>query len=115
MAHENDPGTPVAWTATPYRAPVLDKEGNVIGTTESLQGDEASDIFHSIVVRTEAGHTLKEIPAARVTRITTTTVHTDVEASMVDALEPYAEARRFHAGWGGLFRKHPRWVEDGDR
>jgi hypothetical protein len=115
MAHDPDPGTPVAWTAMPYRAPVLDKEGNLIGTTESLLGDEASDIFHSIVVKTEIGHNLKEIPGDQITRITTTTVHTDVDPSAVDALEPYAEAHQFHAGWGGLFRKHPRWMEDGDR
>lgn len=115
MAQDDDPGTPVAWTAMPYRAPVLDREGNVIGTTESLLGDEASDIFHSIVVKTGAGHDLLEIPGERITRITTTTVHTDIDPADVHGLEPYAKTREFHAGWGGLFRKHPRWVEDGDR
>jgi len=45
----------IAWTAMPYRAPVLDSAGNRIGTAESLLGDEEDDIFHGIVVKLADG------------------------------------------------------------
>ena len=111
MADELDPGVPVAWIAMPYKAPVLDREGHKIGTTESLLGDEQEDIFHGLVLRTE-GRDLKEIPGARVTRITTTQVRTDLEAGEVDRLPPYEAPPRFRADWGGLFRNRPQWVEE---
>lgn len=100
----------VAWIATPYREPVLDTEGNEIGKTESLLGDESDDIFHGIVVKTGVGEYM-EIPGARVTRITTERVYTDLTPDDVIELDPYEEEKWFHLGWGGLFRKHPKWKE----
>ena len=38
----SDPDVQLAWTAMPYRAPVTDRDGNRIGTAESLLGDEES-------------------------------------------------------------------------
>jgi hypothetical protein len=103
----------VAWTATPYRAPVLDAEGHVIGTTESLLGDEGEDIFHGLAVKTaeQRGHRhqVVEIAAADVTKITATRVYTSLTPSAVAELPPYKEEKWFHLGWGGLFRKRPEW------
>jgi hypothetical protein len=102
----------LAWTAMPYRAPVLDTSRNVIGSAESLLGDEDEDIFHGVVVKTKRGGHLLEIPAARVQRITTEHVYTSIRPHEIASLEPYREDKWFHLGWGGHFRKHPMWKKD---
>ncbi len=98
----------VAWIDMAYRAPVLDAEGNRIGTAESLLGDEKEDIFHGIVVRLKNGDHV-EVPAAQVAKITVSNVHLSVKPDEVAGLQEYQEERWFHLGWGGLFRKHPDW------
>jgi hypothetical protein len=113
MAEQSPEEIPVAWTAMPYRAPVIDKEGRRIGTAESLLGDESRDIFHGIVAKLEGGRQLREILAERVTRITSRAVYTDLEPEEAERLEPYQEEHSFHLGWGGLFRKHPQWEDEG--
>jgi hypothetical protein len=105
---ENEPA--VAWIAMPYRATVYATDGSVIGPAESLLGDEADDIFHGIAVRHD-GKTL-EIPAVRVKKITEKGVLTDLDPAGVAALQPYREEHWFQLGWGGLFRKHPKWDEN---
>ncbi len=97
----------VAWTAMPYRAKVVAADDSEIGSAESLLGDESEDIFHGIVVKRSGK--LFEIPAARIKKITAAGVVTDLSAADVAALEPYREEKWFHLGWGGVFRKHPKW------
>jgi hypothetical protein len=104
--------TQVAWTAMPYRAPVVASDGSKIGTAESLLGDEAEDIFHGIVIKRESDGKLVEIAAPRVAKITTNHVVTDLGTDDVAGLPPYREEQWFHLGWGGLFRKHPEWEKD---
>jgi hypothetical protein len=99
----------VAWTACPYRAPVLDSEGGIIGTTESLLGDEGEDIFHGIAVKRAHGGALVEIAAGDIVRITKLHVYTDIAPAAVADLTPYREQKWFHLGWGGHFRKRPEW------
>ncbi len=99
----------VAWPRTPYRAPVLDADGGEIGTTVSLLGDEAADIFHGLAVKHGGGQTLVEVRADQVAHITTTRVYTTVAPDDVPALQPYRAQHWYHLGWGGLFRKHPEW------
>jgi hypothetical protein len=106
-----DDETTVAWRAMPYRAPVVAADGSVIGTAESLLGDEEEDIFHGIVVKSRSGGKSLEIPAARIKKITEKHVVTDLTESEVAGLQPYREEHWFHIGWGGLFRKHPEWDE----
>jgi hypothetical protein len=101
----------ISWRATPYRAPVLDAGGVELGWTASLLGDENEDIFHGLAVKLAQGGRIVELPAARISRITQTAVHTDVRRDEVASLEPYREARWYHLGWGGLFRKRPEWKE----
>ena len=93
----------------PYRAPVTDRDGNRIGTAESLLGDEEEDIFHGIAVKRSRDGRLVEVAAAHVQRITAREVRTDLSRQEVSELPPYKEGRWFHIGWGGLFRKHPEW------
>ncbi len=101
----------IAWTAMPYRAPVLDANGDEIGHAESLMGDEDEDIFHGIAVKLKEHGRLVQIPADQVRMITTAAVHTTVARDEVASLPDYEEHRWLHIGWGGLFRKHPQWEE----
>ena len=101
----------LSWRATPYRAPVLDGNGEKFGTAESLLGDEEADIFHGLAVKLSEGGGLVEVSAARIARITASAVHTDMTRSEVGSLPAYREEHWFHIGWGGLFRKHPEWRE----
>lgn len=93
----------------PYRAPVVAADGSVIGSAESLLGDEQEDIFHGIAVKSRTGGKLVEIPAARIVKITEKHVVTDLAGDEAGSLPPYREETWFHIGWGGLFRKHPEW------
>jgi hypothetical protein len=102
----------VSWLVTPYRAPVLDADGDRMGTAESLLGDEQQDIFHGLAVKLSDGGRVVEVPADKVARITRSAVHTSVGRSEIPALQPYREEHWFHLGWGGLFRKRPGWRED---
>lgn len=104
---EDEPA--LAWMAMPYRAAVYGSDGSQIGTAESLLGDEEADIFHGIAVR-HSGKTV-EIPAARVKKITEKGVVTDLDSADVAGLQPYREEHWYHLGWGGVFRKHPKWDE----
>ena len=104
-----EPEPSIAWTATPYRAPVLDRAGNQIGRTDSLLGDEQADIFHGIAVRRPEHRRIVEISADHIVRITSTQVHTDLDPAAVSTLPDYHEERWLHLGWGGLFRKRPEW------
>jgi hypothetical protein len=103
---------PIAWTATPYHAPVLDTEGQKIGTAESLLGDENTDIFHGLAVKLVNGGHLVEVAADQVKKITLQGIYTAVQPDQVNSLSPYSEERWFHLGWGGLFRKRPEWEQE---
>jgi len=111
MADEVAPEVPVAWTAMPYRAPVIERTGAQVGIAESLEGDEDNDIFHGVVVKVEGERGLRELPAARITRITSRAVYTDLGPDELSGLPPFEEERTYHVGWGGLFRKHPKWEQ----
>ena len=102
----------IAWPAMPYRSLVYSADGTEIGTAESLLGDEQADFFHGIAIKRRSGGPTAEIPAVRIKRITAKGVATDLDASEAAALQPYQEEKWFHLGWGGLFRKHPRWDRD---
>jgi hypothetical protein len=106
-----DDETPVAWTAMPYRAPVVDAAGNEIGTAESLMGDEAEDIFHGLAVKLKHSGRLVEITAAQIGRVTNQRVNTTIPPEQIAQLPDYQQERWFHLGWGGLFRKHPMWTK----
>jgi hypothetical protein len=99
----------VAWIRTPYHAPILDGQGAPFGTTESLLGDEAEDIFHGLAVKLASGGRIAEVAADHVTKITLAAVHTVLDPLSVEQLPAYQEERWFHLGEGGLFRKHAEW------
>ena len=85
----DEPEVPTSWLAGPHRAPVIDAAGARLGVAESYEGEEGKDIFHSVVVKPEGSRGLVEVPAARVTRITTKAVYTDLTAADVASLAPF--------------------------
>jgi len=93
----------------PYRAPVVDATGTLIGTAESLMADEAEDIFHGIAVKLTRGGRLVEIAAAQINRVTDQRVYTTIAPDQVADLPAYRDEQWFHLGWGGLFQRHPMW------
>ncbi|HVC23451.1 MAG TPA: hypothetical protein VNH82_08525 [Candidatus Dormibacteraeota bacterium] len=110
-ASEIDPDQQIAWIQTPYHAPVFDQAGLEFATTESLLGDEASDIFHGLAVKIHEGGQVAEIAALQIDKVTLTGVYTSIPTEQVQSLPLYQEERWFHLGWGGLFRKRPEWEE----
>ena len=81
--------TPVAWQVMPRHAPVGAADGSEIGTSESLLADLDEDIFHGIVMKRKQDGEKVEIPARRITRITTRRVITDLGPSDAATLPPY--------------------------
>jgi len=81
--------TPVAWQAMPRHAPVVAGDGTEIGTADSLLADEDEDIFHGIVLKRKPDGDKVEIPARRITRITTRRVITDLGPSDAATLPAY--------------------------
>ncbi len=73
----------------PRHAAVVAEDGSVIGTSESLLGDQDEDIFHGVVVRRSGDGELVEVAAARVTRMTANHIVTDLAASDTGALPAY--------------------------
>ena len=73
----------------PQHAPVVDAQGDEIGIVTAVLGDESEDIFHGVAVtRRHDGQTV-EIAAARIKRITTGHVVTDLAPDEVAGLAHY--------------------------
>ena len=79
----------IAWLAMPERAPVFGRDGEEIGRAEGLLGDEGDDIFHGIVVKLARGGRKAEVPAARIPKITTRRVLTDLAEDELEGLPDY--------------------------
>jgi hypothetical protein len=86
-----DDETPVAWQVMPRHAPVVAADGSEIGASDSLLADLDEDIFHGIVMKRKQDGEKVEIPARRITRITTRRVITDLTAGEVESLAAYRE------------------------
>ena len=103
----------IAWLETPERAPVVDSEGNDIGVTEAVLGDDENGIFHGLAVNLKGLTSgTVEIPADRVDRITTERVYTSVGPGEVDDLPEYEENRWFDFKGVGRLLRRPRWEKD---
>ncbi len=78
----------IAWLAMPEEAPVVGRDGEEIGRAEGLLGDEGDDIFHGIVVKLARGGKV-EVAAARIPKITTHRVYTDLRADELEGLPEF--------------------------
>lgn len=81
-----DDETTIAWPAMPQHAPVVDADGDEIGSVAEVLGDESEDIFHGVAMRRSHDGQTVEIPAARIKRITTGHVVTDLSEDEVSGL-----------------------------
>jgi hypothetical protein len=84
-----DDERPVAWTAMPPGAPVFGAEGDSIGTTQEVLGDEGAGIFHGVVVKRKTDGQLVEVSADDVSQITTERVRSTLTAEEAGRLPPY--------------------------
>lgn len=81
----------IAWTALEGSVPVLDGEGREFGEVVRVLGDDASDIFHGLEVRVDGVSDNVEVPADRVTKITTESIRTDLTGEDVAGLRPHLQ------------------------
>jgi rRNA processing protein Gar1 len=81
--------TTIAWQATPRHAPVVDAQGEEIGSVAAVLGDEGEDIFHGVALKRKHDGDTVEIPAVRIKRVTAGHVITDLAPGDVGSLQPY--------------------------
>lgn len=102
----------ISWLVTPEYAPVLDANGDEIGKVEAMLGDDENDIFHGVAVNLKGVLSgTVEVPAARVSRITTEAVYTDVKPEEVSELEAFEAEPWYEFRGKGRF-KRIKWKED---
>jgi hypothetical protein len=102
----------ISWLVTPEHLPVLDASGEQAGTVEAMLGDDEDDIFHGVAVNRKgvlAGTV--ELLAARVTRITTKAIYTDLQPDEADELEKFEAEPWYEFRGKGRF-KRVKWKED---
>jgi PRC-barrel domain len=105
-------GHEVSWMAISPDARITGKDGKSLGKIEAVLGDDEDGIFHGIAINLPGlgGHV--EVPAAKVTRITTDEVFVDVGEDEVDSLEKFKADRWFEFEGRGRFLKRIKWGKD---
>ena len=68
--------------------PVVDRDGNEVGEAEGVLGDEDDDIFHGVHLNLKGWGGHVELLAARITRITTERIYTDLGPDEGESLKP---------------------------
>lgn len=81
---------PIAWLAVEEGTTVVDPRGEELGTVGTVVGDEQSDIFHGITIRSGLFSEERLVPAARVGELLPDRVTVLVTSDDVESLEPYA-------------------------
>ena len=98
--------------AIPRRAPVVDRNGDEIGHTDAVLGDDEGNIFHGLAVNLKGLAGVVELPADRVTSITTERVATSLDPAEVDDLPDYEEQKWYEFGGISRLLKRATWKED---
>ena len=102
----------ISWLVTPQYAPVLDANRDEIGTVEAMLGDDEDAIFHGVALNLKGVLTgTVEVPAARVTRITTEAVYTDLQPDEASELDEFEAEPWYELKGKGIF-KRVKWKED---
>ena len=101
----------IAWLVIPENSPVVDKNGDELGTVHAALGDDEKNIFHGIALNQKGIGGLVELPAARVTQITTEAVYTDLDPDEVSELEKFEAEPWYEFRGKGRF-KRIKWRED---
>jgi hypothetical protein len=107
-----DSEKPVSWMAIHQNAPVVDRDGNEIGTVEAVLGDDEDGIFHGVGLNLKGWGGHVEVPAARVRQITTEKVYTDLGSDDIESLEELKPDRWFEFEGRSRFLKRVKWGKD---
>jgi hypothetical protein len=102
----------VSWMAIHQNAPVVDGDGNEIGRVEAVLGDDEDGIFHGLALNLKGWGGHVELPADRVTRITTERVYTDLGPDEGESLEELETDRWFEFEGRSRFLKRVKWGKD---
>lgn len=102
----------ISWLVTPEYSPVLDANGDELGKIEAVLGDDEENLFHGLAVNLKGALTgTVEVPAARVVRITTAAIYTDLVPDDVSELEEFEADPWYELRGKGRF-KRIKWRED---
>ena len=102
----------VSWMAIRQNAPVTDRDGQEVGVVEAVLGDDEDGIFHGLGVNLKGWGGHVEVPADRVSRITTVRVYTDLAGDELDSLEELKPDKWFEFEGRSRFLKRAKWGKD---
>ena len=102
----------VSWMAIPRKAPVFDKAGSEVGHVDAVLGDEEDDIFHGVSLNLTGPAGDVELTAARITRITTAGVYTDLQEEEAKTLPKLNPDHWFEFEGVTRVLKRSRWRQD---
>ena len=119
----DDEATPISYMAVTQGTPVLNPDGQQLGTVERVLDDESLDLFDGITVNTDDG--LRFVDADVVTEITDRYVRTSLpsvedlpEPSGPAVLRPNEDAREkdsfFERARDALGHQRSRWEREKD-
>ena len=112
MADESTSEQPVSWMAIPRHTSILDLDGNEVGHVDAVLGDEERDIFHGLALNLSGPAGNVELLAARVQRITTKAVYTDLAAGEAKELPKLHPDHWFEFKGTTRLLKHVKWGQD---
>jgi uncharacterized protein YrrD len=85
---------PVSWLLVERGWPVVDRDGETLGTVDEVLGDEASDIFSGLAVAHGVVARPRYVPAERVAQIREGLVQLDLDREAFDRLDEHDPAPR---------------------
>ncbi len=107
-----DEGLPIAYQVLDEHVPVLAADGEQVGTVDHVVSAPAEDIFHGIVIRTQAGQ--RFVAAEQVASLHEHGVDLRLDAAAAAALpEPHGAAPGWRVREPGV--KPSRWTHLVDR
>jgi hypothetical protein len=80
-----------SWRSVVPNTPVFSADGTQIGVAQAVLGWDQEDIFHGITIRDTSTTTDRLVPAARIGRLTTARIETDLSLDDVGALDAYTQ------------------------
>lgn len=86
---ENEEERPLSWKAVPDHTPIHASGGEDVGMLVQVQGAEAQDIFHGLVVSLGMLQRDVFIPATNVRAMTNRRIDVDLRADQVGELPAY--------------------------
>lgn len=98
--------------AIPRHTPILDRDGKEVGHVDAVLGDEEDDIFHGLALNLSGPAGNVELLAARVQRITTSSVYTDLESDEAKELPKLHPDHWYEFKGTTRLLKNVKWGKD---